>query len=141
MALEAEQQRVVLLAANQEQAAKIEALQNLFKEGMSPVQFCKGLNGVNVMRLGHYLESKGWFYNESKSGTRWRVASYARDRYLTEHQQQVSPHGQEPFTAYTPILLRKGAVWLHERYLKGELPMKASWDGRFTHDKAERRVA
>lgn len=141
MALEAEQQRVVLLAANQEQAAKIEALQNLFKEGMSPVQFCKGLNGVNVMRLGHYLESKGWFYNESKSGTRWRVASYARDRYLTEHQQQISPHGQDPFTAYTPILLRKGAVWLHERYLKGELPMKASWDGQFTHDKAERRVA
>jgi len=26
-------------------------------------------------------------------------------------------------------------VWLYRRYLKGQLPMKRSWNGEFTHDK------
>ncbi|HCV41520.1 MAG TPA: transporter, partial [Pseudomonas sp.] len=104
-------------------------------------QFCKGLNGVNVMQVGHFLEGRNWLYNESKSGTRWRVGSYARDKYMTEHQQEITPHGKEAFISYTPILLRKGAVRLYELYLAGDLPMKKNWDGLHTHDKAVRGAA
>ena len=141
MALESEKARVLLTVQVEAQAKKIDHLENLFKEGMSHVQFCKGLNGVNVMQVGHFLEGRNWLYNESKSGTRYRVAAYARDKYMTEHQQTVSPHGKEPFVAFTPVLLRKGAVRLYELYLAGELPMKKNWDGLHTHDKAVRGAA
>ncbi|WP_312153557.1 transporter [Pseudomonas sp.] len=141
MALESEKARVLLTVQVEAQATKIEHLENLFKEGMSHVQFCKGLNGVNVMQVGHFLEGRNWLYNESKSGTRYRVAAYARDKYMTEHQQEITPHGKEAFISYTPILLRKGAVRLYELYLAGDLPMKKNWDGLHTHDKAVRGAA
>ncbi|MCP3791589.1 hypothetical protein F477_03637 [Pseudomonas sp. URIL14HWK12:I3] len=141
LAYEAEQARVLLTVQVEAQATKIEHLENLFKEGMSPTQFCKGLNGVNVMQVGHFLEGRNWLYNESKSGTRYRVAAYARDKYMTEHQHEVAPHGKDPFISYTPILLRKGATRLYELYLSGELPMKKNWDGLHTHDKAVRGAA
>ncbi|KPA87047.1 Phage regulatory protein Rha (Phage pRha) [Pseudomonas asplenii] len=141
LAFEAEQARLQLTVQVQAQATKIERLENLFKEGMTHVQFCKGLNGVNVMQVGHFLETRNWLYNESRSGTRYRVAAYARDKYMTEHQVEVAPHGKEPFISFTPILLRKGAVRMYELYLAGELPMKKNWDGLFTHDKAVRGAA
>ncbi|MGV5490255.1 Rha family transcriptional regulator [Pseudomonas sp. XP2] len=137
----AEQARVLLTVEVQAQATKIEHLENLFKEGMTATQFCKGLNGVNVMQIGHYLEGRSWLFNESKSGTRWRVGSYARDKYMTEHQHEVAPHGKDPFISFTPVLLRKGAVRLYELYLAGQLPMKKNWDGLHTHDKAVRGAA
>ncbi|MCE1084999.1 transporter, partial [Pseudomonas asiatica] len=83
-------------------------------------------------------------YAEGKDGrpsTHWRVGSYARDKYMTEHQQEIIPHGREPFISYTPILLRKGAARLYELYLAGDLPMKKNWDGLHTHDKAVRGAA
>ncbi|WP_278929599.1 Rha family transcriptional regulator [Pseudomonas qingdaonensis] len=141
MALESEKARVLLTVQVEAQATKIEHLESLFKEGMTATQFCKGLNGANVMQIGHYLEGRSWLYNESKSGTRWRVGSYARDKYMTEHQQEITPHGREPFISFTPILLRKGAVRLYDMYLAGELPMKKNWDGLHTHDKAVRGAA
>lgn len=141
MALESEKARVLLTVQVEAQATKIEHLESLFKEGMTATQFCKGLNGVNVMQIGHYLEGRSWLYNESKSGTRWRVGSYARDKYMTEHQHEVTPHGKDPFISFTPVLLRKGAVRLYELYLAGQLPMKKNWDGLHTHDKAVRGAA
>lgn len=141
LAYEAEQARVLLTVQVEAQAKKIDHLENLFKEGMSPTQFCKGLNGVNVMQVGHFLEGRNWLYNESKSSTRYRVGAYARDKYMTEHQHEVVPHGKDPFISYTPILLRKGATRLYELYLAGELPMKKNWDGLHTHDKAVRGAA
>lgn len=141
LAADLAEQNVVLLASNQKQAEKIGAMENLFQEGMTIPQFCKGLNGVNVMQVCSFLESRNWLFNESKHSTRWRAASYARDRYLTEHQATITPHGSEPFTAFTPVLLKKGAIRLYDMYLNSELPMKKTWDGLFTHDKALRGAA
>lgn len=141
LAFEAEQARLQLTIQVETQATKIHSLENLFKEGMTHTQFCKGLNGVNVMQVGKYLESRNWLFNESKSGLRFRVASYARDKYMTEHQHEVTPHGKEPFVSFTPVLLKKGAVRLYELYLAGALPMKKNWNGLFTHDKALKRAA
>ncbi|RTY63421.1 phage antirepressor protein [Pseudomonas veronii] len=141
IAMESEKARLMLAAQVEQQATKIHSLENLFKEGMTHTQFCKGLNGVNVMQVGKYLETRSWLYNESKSGTRHRVGSYARDKYMTEHQHEVTPHGKDPFISYTPMLLKKGAARLYDLYLAGDLPMKKTWDGLFTHDKAMRGAA
>lgn len=141
IAMESEKARLLLATQVEQQATKIHSLENLFKEGMTHTQFFKGLNGVNVMQVGKYLESRNWLYNESKSGLRLRVASYARDKYMTEHQHEVTPHGREAFISFTPVLLRKGAVRLYDLYLAGELPMKKTWDGLYTHDKALRGAA
>jgi hypothetical protein len=141
IAMESEKARLLLTAQVEQQATKIHSLENLFKEGMTHTQFCKGLNGVNVMQVGKYLETRNWLYNESKSGLRLRVASYARDKYMTEYQQEVTPHGKEPFISFTPVLLKKGAIRLYDLYLAGELPMKKTWDSLFTHDKALRGAA
>lgn len=137
----AEKARVLLTVEVQAQAKKIDHLQNLFKEGETAAQFCKQLNGVNVMQVNAYLKEKNWLFTEGRSGTRWRVTSYARDRYMTEHHNEITPHGKEAFIAYTPILLKKGAVRLYELYLAGELPMKKNWDCLHTHDKAVRGAA
>jgi hypothetical protein len=132
---------VLLTIQVDQQATKINQLENLFQEGMTAPQFCKKLNGVNVMQVGGALEGRSWLYNESKTGVRWRVASYARDKYMTEHAHEVTPHGKDAFFTYTPVLLKKGAIRLYELYLNNELPMKKTWDGLFTHDKELKGVA
>ncbi|MGL4120044.1 Rha family transcriptional regulator [Proteus mirabilis] len=134
---------LALESSNKELTNKVECMSNLFKEGMTPTQFCKILNGVNTQQVQMWLAERNWLYNESKSGKniRWRVASYARDKYMTENQSEINPHGHEPFIKYQPVLLKKGAKRLYDLYLAGELPMKKNWDGLFTHDKEFKEVA
>lgn len=124
-----------LMLVNKEQEAEIHDLKNLFKEGMTPTQFCKMLNGVNTQQVNNWLAERNWLYNESKSGTRWRTTSYARDKYLTEHQHKISVHGGDDFIKHQPILLQKGAERIYDLYRRGKMPMKATWDGNFTHQK------
>lgn len=133
----------VLAIENKQQQVQIESLESLFRQGMTIPQFCKMLNGVNVMKVSEHLEERKWLYNESRSGNskRWRVASYARDRYLTEEQQQIGIHGYESFIKFTPVLLQAGAVRLYQLYVKNELPMKKDWDGTFTQDKVIKGAA
>lgn len=118
------------------QAQYIDHLENLFQPGMSPFQFCKLLNGVNVSQVNAFLADHNWLYDERPESRRacWRVKSYARDLYLRETRQRIDPDEEDSFDAYKPILKRKGAIWLYRNYLKGSLPMKKSWDGKFTHD-------
>ncbi|MEA9445400.1 phage antirepressor KilAC domain-containing protein [Candidatus Fukatsuia symbiotica] len=120
---------------NKEQEAELQELKNLFKEGITTTQFCKMLNGINTQQINHCLAERNWLYNESKSHTRWRATSYARDRYLTEHQHKISIHNGDDFIKYQPVLLRKGAIRLFDLYRKNKLPMKTHWDGQFTHTK------
>ncbi|WP_410742676.1 antA/AntB antirepressor family protein [Citrobacter freundii] len=120
-----------------QQAEYIEHLESLFTDGLSPVQFCKRLNGVNTSKISAWLVSANWLYDDNPEGRseQWRVRSYARDKYLTEKSSKVSPNSAVSFTTYQPVLLREGAVWLYKNYLKGKLPMKVTWNGSFTHDK------
>nr|WP_210484273.1 ORF6N domain-containing protein [Pantoea ananatis] len=133
-AMEAKQQAEVL---THRQAQYIDHLENLFSDGLSPVQFCKRLNGVNVSKISAFLQNAKWLYDDNPNGNhaQWRVRSQARDKYLTEKSSKVSPSTSASFTAYQPLLLRDGAVWLYRKYLKGQLPMKQSWNGEYTHDK------
>jgi len=120
-----------------QQAEYIEHLEELFAEGLSPVQFCKRLNGVNTSKISAFLQSANWLYDDNPQGrhAQWRVKSAARDKYLTEKSAQVTPNSAASFTTYQPVLLRAGAVWIYRKYLKGALPMKRDWGGEHTHDK------
>lgn len=118
------------------QAQYIEHLENLFQPGMSPCQFCKQLNGVNVQQVNAFLADHNWLYDDQPKAKypRWRVKAYARDLYLKEKSGQVEQDDGDMRDTYKPILLHKGAIWIYRNYLKGHLPMKKSWDGEFTHD-------
>lgn len=118
------------------QAKYIEHLENLFQPGMSPCQFCKQLNGVNVQQVNAFLFEHNWLYDDQPKAKnpRWRVNNYARDLYLSERSGQVEQGDGDMRDTFKPILLRKGAVWIYRHYLKGHLPMKKRWDGKFTHD-------
>lgn len=119
------------------QARYISKLQNHISDGISPCQFCKQLNGVNVQQVNAFLAEHNWLRDDRPDAKRprWRVKAYARDQYLTEQSGRVEQTDGEMRETFKPILLHKGAVWIYRQYLNGELPMKATWNGEFTHIK------
>ncbi len=133
LALETAKERDALLLANSEQAEKISGLENLFKDGLTAPQLARMLNGVNVQKINAFLLESNWVFKERGRKGGYRVASYARDKYMTEKENVISPHGRESFVTATPVLLKKGAQKIYEWYLQGKLPMKQSWDGEYTH--------
>ncbi|UXN37537.1 Rha family transcriptional regulator [Avibacterium paragallinarum] len=133
MILQAEEEKERLQLENKQQSTHIASMESYFRNGISPFEFVKGLNGVNSLKVGEFLIGKNWLYQDNRTK---RVKAYARDQYLTEETTEISQHGKEPFIAYKPVLLKKGAAKLYEWYVKGNLPMKANWNGEFTQDKA-----
>ncbi|WP_423972795.1 Rha family transcriptional regulator [Glaesserella parasuis] len=117
---------------SEQKSLQIASMESYFRNGISPFEFVKGLNGVNALKIGAFLVDKNWLYQD---GNHKRVKSYARDQYLTEETTEISQHGKDPFVGYKPVLLKKGAAKLYEWYTKRELPMKANWNGVFTQDK------
>lgn len=135
MRLAAEQaEKAELLALeNKAQSEEITALKGYFQKGLTPPQFVKGLNGVNCQQINEFLRSKGWLYKDNSKS--WRVFGHIRDKYLTEQSRriEVDPIERVEMTTYKPVLLEKGAVRIFEFYMKGELPMRADWDGKYYH--------
>lgn len=128
-----------LIGENQQLANTVESLEKHFTKGMTIPAFCKCLNGVNINKMMWWAFERNWIFNEQRDpekSAHWRVASYARDTYLTEDEMEIKPHGKEAFTKKTPVLLEKGCHRLYALYMKGELPMKATWNGEYNHDKA-----
>lgn len=111
-------------------------LQNHLAEGLTPVQFCKQLNGVNTRMVNAFLEERNWLFDDRPDNKhpRWRVKAYARDQYLRERAGKIEQEDGEMRDTFTPLLKLKGAIWIYRHYLKGEFPMKKTWDGKFTHD-------
>ncbi|EIZ2107684.1 KilA-N domain-containing protein [Salmonella enterica] len=118
------------------QARYINKLEGHLANGITPVQFCKQLNGVNIRMVNAFLEERNWLYDDQPKAKhpRWRVKHYARDQYLTERPGQIEQENGEIRDTYKPLLKRKGAAWLYRHYLNGELPMKKTWNGEYTHD-------
>ncbi|MCZ4371174.1 Bro-N domain-containing protein [Vibrio diazotrophicus] len=127
------QQNESLLLENREQAEEIADLKTLFKDGLTSPRFARMLNGVNVQKINKLLVAIGWIYPVRGKNGHYRVSSYARDKYMTEKESVISPHGHESFVTSTPILLTKGAEKLYDLYRKSKLPMKQSWNGNYTH--------
>ncbi|WFX59434.1 ORF6N domain-containing protein [Enterobacter roggenkampii] len=139
MVIEAEERAEAAALENKTLSATVESLEKHFTKGMTIPAFCKALNGVNINKMMWWVFERDWVFNEQRDpekDPRWRVASYARDKYLTEDQTQITPHGKDAFTKFTPVLLEKGCHRLYQLYMKGELPMKKTWNGEYSHDKA-----
>lgn len=139
MVIEAEERAEAAALENKTLNATVESLEKHFTKGMTIPAFCKGLNGVNVSKMSWWAFQRKWLYNDQRDpekNPKWRVASYARDKYLTEDETKITPHGQDEFTKFTPVLLEQGCHRLYQLYMKGELPMKKTWNGEYSHDKA-----
>lgn len=128
-----------LSGENQLLSATVSSLEKHFTKGMTIPAFCKCLNGVNINKMMWWAFQRNWVYNERRDpekSPKWRVASYARHKYLTEDETHITPHGSEEFTKFTPVLLQDGCHRLYQLYMQGKLPMKKTWNGEFSHDKA-----
>ncbi|QCJ70372.1 hypothetical protein C9446_11210 [Providencia heimbachae] len=139
MVIDAENRAEAFLLENEHLNATVESLGIHFSKGITVTSFCKALNGVNVNKMMWWASERNWVYNsrrDPEKSPKWRVASYARDKYLTEEETKVTPHGMDEFIKVTPVLLEKGCHRLYQLYMKGELPMKKTWNGEFSHDKA-----
>lgn len=139
LAADLEEQNEVLALENQQQAKKIEALENLFMPGETVPQFAKRLNGVNSQQMLAYLIEIKWVFNAERdpdSSPKYRVYAIPRDKHwLTEKPITIRGEGIVPFIKYTPVMLEEGARRLHDMYLAEKLPMKQTWDGKFTVSK------
>lgn len=136
--LAADQQEQIqsLQIANQQSSMKIDVLEQLLAAGVSAPEFCRRLNGVNTMMVNGFLRDAGWLLESGSVKTRWRVASSARDKYMTEKAFELTPAASESFTVTHCVLLKAGAKKLVELYMAGKLPMKKTWDGDLKHDLA-----
>lgn len=131
---DAKEAEMKALLETKQLTAHLQSLESYFRNGISPFEFVKGLNGVNSLKIGDFLIHKNWLYQDNREQK--RVKAYARDLYLTEENIEINPHGQEPFISYKPVLLKKGAAKLYEWYTQGQLPMKKNWNNEFTSSKA-----
>ena len=133
------------LAANQAQQIEMQALEikevktkvisleNLFHDGGTIPQFVKQFNGVNSQKVNQWLlDDTNWIYRSTKG---YRCTAYARDKYLTESERTIAARGKHGFVVYEVQLLADGKKWLYDKYITGELPMKKTWNGEFTHKK------
>ena len=138
LAADLAEEKALLALENQRQAAKIESLENFFMAGETPFQFVKRLNGVNCSQISHALMEMGWVFNDAdlESRPHYRVYSRTREKkWLTEKPRQIRGEGHTTFTRYDLMLLIDGAKKLHDLYLSQKLPMKKTWDGRFSYIK------
>lgn len=140
MAADLAEQNDSLKQLNHDQSIKIDSLTSQFMDGETPPAFAKRLNGVNVQQLNARLLELGWLYDSSTDPDEhhYRAASYARDRYLTESPLTLRKEGKKSRIRYSQVLLMAGAERLFDLYLKQKLPMKNTWDGRFSHVKFPR---
>ncbi|MCE1031988.1 ORF6N domain-containing protein, partial [Pseudomonas asiatica] len=126
LAADLEEKNELLALENQQQAKKIEALENLFMPGETVPQFAKRLNGVNSQLVLAFLAELKWIYNTESDpdhSPKYRVYAMARDRHLlTEKPYKVSGEGMTGFIRYAPVMLEKGAQRLHDLYMEGRLP-------------------
>lgn len=139
LAADLEEQNGVLVLENQQQAKKIEALENLFMPGETVPQFAKRLNGVNSQLILAFLLEQKWIFNAERDPDRsikYRVYYLARDNHwLTEKPVTVSGEGVKSFIRYAPVMLEQGTKKLFDLYMAGKLPMKQSWNGQFHYEK------
>lgn len=139
LAADLAEEKAVLALENQQQAKKIEALENLFMPGETPTQFAKRLNGVNSQQINAYLMELKWIFNAERDPdhkAKYRVYAVARDKHwLTEKPFNVGGEGIKSFIRYAPVMLEEGTVKLFDLYMALKLPMKKTWDGQFFYEK------
>ncbi len=107
--IEAKKSERLALGYAERQARYISKLESHLADGITPVQFCKQLNGVNTRQINAFLEERNWLYDDRPEAMypRWRVKAYARDQYLTERSGQVEQENGEMREIFKPLLKKK----------------------------------
>lgn len=117
---------------------KIELLQSACRDltrqfitGLTPPEWAKQLNGVNVDRVQSYLAGRGILkrYESGSAVSGWKVSGSYRDKLFKQEYEDY----KDKRRGYVAVL-PGGAKYLYKKYLKGELTMKANWNGQFSHD-------
>ena len=127
MVIKAEEQKEAALAEAKRLNDVCNTVTRQFVEGETAARFCMQLNGVNTSQVQKWLASRGHLIDEGSRG--FRPSHYTRDVYFKLHIGQKKGHEY-----YQSYLTNKGCRWLYAKYLKQELPMKASWNGEFSQD-------
>jgi len=96
------------------------------KAGLTPVEFCRMLNGVNLNRVQAVLVERKRLL---KTQHGYRSAAAYRDKLFTERRYL----NKEDRPCEKVILTQKGAKWLYSQYEQGQLEMRKDWDGNYTH--------
>lgn len=96
------------------------------KAGLTPVEFCRMLNGVNLNRVQPVLVERRRLIR-TRHG--YRSAAAYRDKLFTERRYL----NRDDRPCEKVVLTQKGAKWLYAQYEQGQLEMRKDWDGRFTH--------
>jgi len=96
------------------------------KDGLTPVEFCRMLNGVHLNRVQPDLVERKRLL---KTDHGYRVpAAYRGDLFI--ERRYFNKDGR---LCEKVILTQKGAKWLYSEYEKGRLTMRKDWDNRFSH--------
>lgn len=128
--VETEKQKLALADDVNRLQKTCNTLADQFAIGMTPCQFARQLNGVNIRLVMDALYKMNWLF---KQGSDWMVAAYARDKYLKQEMGEIKI--REGVTRVCPkaTLTKKGAKAIYKMYVDGKLPMKSDWDGHQTH--------
>jgi phage regulator Rha-like protein len=96
------------------------------KAGLTPVEFCRMLNGVNLNRVQPLLVERKRLL---KTQHGYRSAAAYRDKLFTERRYL----NRDDRPCEKVVLTQKGAKWLYSQYEQGQLDMRKDWDGKYTH--------
>ena len=133
MVIKAEEEKEAAQAEVQRLNQLCNTVSRQFVEGETPARFCMQLNGVNTQKVQQWLADRGHLINEGRKG--YRPSCHTRDVYFKLHPSQKNGH-----EFYQCYLTNKGCRWLYKKYLDGQLPMKAGWNGQLTHGLYEKSV-
>jgi hypothetical protein len=97
------------------------------------VQFCKRLNGVNVSKVSAFLQVL--FDDNLTAITRNGVSDLRSGISISPRRAQSFTERRRQFHNIPARPPTRWGCWLYRKYLKGQLPMKQSWNGEYTHDK------
>ncbi len=96
------------------------------KSGLTPVEFCRMLNGVNLNRVQPVLVERKRLLRTPHG---YRSAAAYRDKLFTERRYL----NRDDRPCEKVLLTQKGAKWLYAQYEQGRLEMRKDWDGRYSH--------
>lgn len=96
------------------------------RAGLTPVEFCRMLNGVNLNRVQPLLVERKRLL---KTPHGYRSAAAYRDKLFTERRYR----NKDDRPCEKVVLTKRGAKWLYAQYEQGNLAMRKDWDGQFTH--------
>ncbi len=91
--IEAKKSERLALGYAERQARYISKLESHLADGITPVQFCKQLNGVNTRQINAFLEERNWLYDDRPEAM-YTIVDRIGTRILRD------PYTNKPFVGF-----------------------------------------